>query len=225
MRRNEPGLYVAIEGFDNARVHSVQHAVAGRLLEAGYGVLTRSYDHSVAYQQVIWDILDGRHPSPDLEDFLRLFVMDELFLNMLEFVPAVVGDGKALVTVRSPLATFAYGAVLGIDTSRLYTEVAGQHMALSGATPFSLWPDATVFLDVPPEEMQLAASEGCPEVYRACFDAVKVREAFLTLARESDQLLQPVIIVDANTERTDEAVVADVLAALERELFTPPAVP
>lgn len=225
MRRNSPGLYVAIEGLGNGRVCDVQRVVASRLLDKGFGVATRSYDHSVAYQQAIWDIFAGRRPMPDLEDFLRLFVMDALFLNMLEFVPVVVDEGKAMVTVHSPLATFAYGAVLGIDTFRLYTEVAGPRMAQSGATPFSVWPDVTLFLDVPSEAMLLAIPERCPEGLRPCFDAVKVREAFLALARESPPLLQPIVVIDANAERTGEAVITDVLAALEHELFPPPVVP
>lgn len=224
MRRNSPGLYVAIEGFENGSVHDMQCAVAGWLFERGFGVVTRAAHHTVAYQQLIWEILDGRRPMPDLEDFLRLFVLDALFLNMLEFVP-VVAEGKAMVAAHSPFATFAYGAMLDIDMFHLYAEVAGPCMTRQGATPFTMWPDATVFLDVPSEAMQLVAPEGCPEVLRPCFDAEKVREAFLALARKSAPLLQPVIVVDANSARATDAVAAEVIAALDHELFPPPVVP
>lgn len=225
MRRNSPGLYVAIEGFQQGRVSEVQSAVADALLQKGFGVVTRTAHHTVAYQQVIWDILLGERPMPDLVDFHRLFVLDAFFLNVLEFVPVVVDEGKALVTAHSPFATFAYGALHGLDTFRLWSEVAGPFMMESSATPFVLWPDVTVFLDVPSEEMQLAMPEQCPPELRICFNAVKVRDAFLAMARKSAPILQPVLVVDASAARATDAVVADVLVALDHELFPPPAVP
>ena len=167
-------MFVTLEGPEGAGKSTVQQALAERLREAGFGVLTTrepgAGEVGVAVREIL---LEGGDLEPLTELFLFLADRAE---HVAKTVRPALREGKIVLCDRYTDSTVAYqGYARGLDVKALrnLNEIATQ----------GLRPDLTLLLDIDPK-LGLARAKGKDRLDREPLEFhQKVREGFLSEAR------------------------------------------
>lgn len=204
------GLFLVFEGIDGSGKTSQLKRTKEYLSHKGYDVVTtREPGGTPISEKIRGLLLDPENKAMDDRCELLLYGASRA-QHLAEVILPALESGKAVLCDRFSLSTAAYqGYGRGIDLSVLE---AVHSVAANGVKP-----DLTLVIDVPVEVSaeRVAVSRGEPkdrlEQEKSDFFC-RVRDGFLAEAEKDDA------VVVINGVQSEEAVFADIVAALETVL-------
>lgn len=206
MKKN---LFIALEGIDGSGKSTQAKLLAEQLTNAGHKVYATFEPTNGHIGSLLRNILRGNIKA-DERTIAGLFLADRLdhILDPKNGLLARLADGCTVITDRYYFSSYAYhGVHIDMDWVIQSNSMCAQ----------LLRPDATIFIDVPPEvSMQrISANRESTELYETLDNLRAVRakyiEAFDKLGTE-----ERIIIVDGN--RDSEVVAGEVRRLVEGDL-------
>lgn len=201
------GRLISFEGIDGAGKSSHIEPLSDLLRARGIAVVTTREPGGTPVGEAVRDIVTRQPMSIGCEALLMFAAREELCKTVIQ--PALV-RGDWVIADRFTDATFAYqGAGRGLATQRIQTLADWVHA--------SLWPDLTLFFDVPPRVAadRVAANRGHKDKFEqedlAFFE--RVRNGYLHRAANEPGRF---VIIDGTQAMTD--VFASVTVAVQKLL-------
>lgn len=196
------GALVVVEGIDGSGKSSVVRALTAHLEAAGHTVVASSEPTRKGWgAKVRATFAGGRYP-PEIEaDYLVRDRRD----HVAELIEPALAAGQTVVLDRYYPSTVAYQGAAGLCVDELLA-----------ANDFAPRPDALVVLDLPVDAAlgRIRARGDVPNAMEQPASLERCRAIFLGFVDHG------AAIIDA--ARPVEAVVADVLSAVDRQLAVPP---
>lgn len=184
-------LFIAIEGTDGSGKSTQAKLLAERLEKEGHKVYITFEPTDGHIGKLLRSVLK-KEITADQKAIAALFLADRLdhLLNETNGLVQKMKDGYTVISDRYYFSSYAYHAVYVdmdwvIDCNKMCAEV--------------LRPDATLFIDVPPEAcmQRITANREAPELYETTEILRKVRANYLA-AFEKLRDMERVMVIDGN---------------------------
>ena len=201
------GMFIALEGIDYAGKDSQALKLVEWLKKMGHQVGFSNEPNDNALNgsplgHTIRKMLKGEMEKPEPFEFQRMYLLDR-GQDIFCFIKPVIDKGGVYVIIRYGFSTIAYGTLSGKPAEafiQLHREVLGTSL---------IWPDMTFLIDISGKESarRMATAKNNPEFFEKKDKLEKVRQAYLTLAK-NPEFNNSIYVV--NGEQNEDKVFEDI---------------
>lgn len=193
MKRKNKGWFIVFEGIDGSGKSTQLRRIARRLQKSGHDVFETFEPTDGPVGKLIRDMLTGAIPV-DQRTIASLFAADRTdhLLNQTSGIRKMVDQGRVVVCDRYYFSSYAYHAQFIDMDWVIHSNSLNQQI---------LQPDATIFIDVPPEVCfeRIQQNREQLEMYEKIDMMKQVRENYFT-AFDRLKKSETVRIVDGRQE-------------------------